>query len=210
MPRRIGDTAVTGLRLGTTQVVRRYQGTALVFGDAPETPALNRVTILLPAHTEPVTDQIRFEDLANGLGDVSALRADEGDATPVRLQIRGNAGDGANRVIFRLVETPDGTSGGSGGPELSDEWEQHSEAITIQVPGLSDLVLAGPDNANVATSDSSEPYSWIPGSDYDNRAISYTDTNAVAAGLAQWVADFKAAYGADNTLRATLIMDDGT
>ena len=207
MPRRIGDTAVTGLRLGETGVVRRYQGTDLVFGDAPV--ASNRVTILLPAHDEPQADWIRFEDRDDGLGDVSPLRADEGSASLVRLELRGNAADSASQAVVRTVDTPDGSSGLGGGPELSDAWEQHGEAITIQVPGLSDLVLAGPNNANVATSDDSETYKWLPGDDYANGAITYTDTSDAAAGLAQWVADFKAAYAADNTLRATLILDDG-
>ena len=61
---------------------------------------------------------------------------------------------------------PDGSADDSAGPELSDDWEQNGEAITIQVPGLSRLVLAGPATANVATSDSTEPYGWVPGDDY--------------------------------------------
>ena len=39
---------------------------------------------------------------------------------------------------------------------------------------------------------------WEPGS-----LVTYT------GGLEQWVADFKAAYASDNTLRATMVLDDG-
>ena len=47
--------------------------------------------------------------------------------------------------------------------------------------------------------------------DYDNGAITYLYSgNDQPAGLAAWVEDFKAAYAADNSIRATLILDDGS
>ena len=168
-----------------------------------------RVTVVLPEHTEPAANRVRWEDLVSGLVDVSALRADAGDAHLVRLQIRGNSADSLNRIIFRVAQGPDGSDGSGGGPQLSDDWEEAGAAITIQVPGLADLVLAGPANPAADATDTTEPYGWVPGDDYDGGAISYTTSANAAAGLAQWVTDFKAAYAADAALRATLILDDG-
>ena len=161
-------------RLSANQADRQFSqsgrpacgGSTLVFGTAPGAPASNRVTIPPPAHAEPGADRIRWENLANGLGDVSALRATQGAASLARFQIRGDRTDDLNRTIARFVDMPDGSADDSAGPELSDDWEQNGETITIQVPGLSRLVLAGPATANVATSDSTEPYGWVPGDDY--------------------------------------------
>ena len=61
------------------------------------------------------------------------------------------------------------------------------------------------------TQDTNEPYQWIPGGTYDNGAITYNLLAAPhpAAGLAAWVGDFLTTYDADNTVRATLTLDDG-
>ena len=163
----------------------------------------------LPAHTEPGNNRIRWDDLANGLADVAALLAVAGTGDLVRMQFRGDRGDDVNRAIFRVAEEANGSDGGLEGPEMSAVWEGHGAAITLRVPGLSDLVLAGPDNPNVASRDASEPYGWVPGDDYAGGAVSYSATGGTAAGLSQWVTDFKAAYAADGTIRATLILDDG-
>ena len=168
------------------------------------------VTATLPLHNEFQTNRIRWQDAADGLIDVSDLRADAGTAWFVRFQISGNGQDSSNNVVIRTVETPDGSLGSSAGPHLSDDAEQYVSFATIQVPGMTDLVLAGPDNANVATRDSSEPYQWVPGDDYDTGAITYLySVNDQPSGLAAWVEDFKSTYSADNTVRATLVLDDG-
>ena len=71
-------------------------------------------------------------------------------------------------------------------------------AITLQATGLTDLEISGPVAAGSDSTDTTEPYSWLPGS-----LITYT------GGLTQWITDFKAAYASDNTLRATMVLDDG-
>ena len=168
------------------------------------------VTAVLPLHNEFQTNRIRWQDGANGLIDASDLRADAGTAWFVRFQLSGNGQDSSNNIVIRTVETPDGSLGSSAGPHLSDAAEQYVSFATIQVPGMTDLVLAGPDNPNVATRDSSEPYQWVPGDDYDTGAITYLySVNDQLAGLAAWVEDFKGVYAADNTVRATLVLDDG-
>ena len=170
---------------------------------------MTQISITLPVHTD-VSDRIRWQDAANGLGLVSDLLATAGTASLTRLQIRGNGQDSANVAQVWVIDTPDGTLGNDVGPELSAAWETYVSAITLRVAGLTDLVLAGPDNANVGTRDDAEPYGFVPGDDYNNGAITYVYTgNDMPAGLAAWVEDFQAAYSADNTLRATLILDDG-
>ena len=169
------------------------------------------VTAVLPLHNEFQNNRLRWQDFANGLIDVSALRADAGTAWIVRFQPSGNGADVANNVQIRTVETPDGGGGTSSGPQLSDAAEQYVSFATISVPGMTDLVLAGPNNPNVADQDTNEPYQWIPGGTYDNGAITYNLLAAPhpAAGLAGWVGDFLTTYAADNTVRATLTLDDG-
>ena len=82
--------------------------------------------------------------------------------------------------------------------------------MTVRVPGLTDLVIAGPNNEDISYRDSSEPYSWIPGNDYADGSITYTDTDGNAAGLQRWVQDFLVAHGADASIRATLFLYDGS
>ena len=128
----------------------------------------------------------------------------------MRFQLSGNGQDSSNNVVIRTVETPDGSLGSSAGPHLSDAAEQYVSFATLSVPGMTDLVLAGPDHPDVATRDSSEPYQWVPGDDYDTGAITYLySVNDQPSGLAAWVEDFKSTYSADNTVRATLTLDDG-
>ena len=168
------------------------------------------VTAVLPLHSEFQTNRIRWQDGANGLIDASDLRADAGTAWFVRFQLSGNGQDSSNNIVIRTVETPDGSLGSSAGPHLSDAAEQYVSFATLSVPGMTDLVLAGPDHPDVATRDSSEPYQWVPGDDYDTGAITYLySVNDQLAGLAAWVEDFKGVYAADNTVRATLVLDDG-
>ena len=163
----------------------------------------------LPAHTQPNNNQIRWQDTANGLGDVALFRSSGDDETQiVRFQINGNAADSMNRPFFGVDDGSPPYSAFGTGPQLSDEFETSSRALVVRVPGLNDLMLAGPDHPSVADDDPAEPYTWIPGDDYTNGAVTYTDTNGDAAGLAQWVTDFKAAYSADNGLRATVVVSD--
>ena len=169
------------------------------------------VTAVLPLHNEFQNNRLRWQDFANGLIDVSALRADAGTAWIVRFQPSGNGGDINNNIQIRTVETPDGGGGTSSGPQLSDAAEQYVSFATISVPGMTDLVLAGPNHPNVADQDTNEPYQWIPGGTYDNGAVTYNllADPQPAAGLAGWVGDFKTTYAADNSVRATLTIDDG-
>ena len=169
-----------------------------------------QVSGTFPFHTESGTDRIRWSDLANGFADVASLLAVPGEGHVVRIEVRGNQQDTSNRVQVRVTETPNGGIGNDVGPELNDDWETGSSSLTISAAGIFDLVLAGPNNPNVLTRDTTEPYSWIPGQDYDNGSVTFTySVNNQPAGLAAWVIDFKAAYAADNTLRASFVLDDG-
>ena len=70
-------------------------------------------------------------------------------------------------------------------------------------------MIAGPASALVRRRDVAEPYNWTPGDDYENGAVSYAaEADGAAAGLAQWVADFRTAWQADNDLRATLVLSN--
>ena len=51
------------------------------------------VTAVLPLHNEFQNNRLRWQDFANGLIDVSALRADAGTAWIVRFQPSGNGAD---------------------------------------------------------------------------------------------------------------------
>lgn len=163
----------------------------------------------LPAFTEPFTDRIRFQNLDDGFADVSDLSATAGDESHVVFfELRGNGADSANRALFRTEEAPDGSSGTSVGPDMLAAWERAGVALIVQAEGLNDLSLAGPNNANVATGDSTEPYAWVPGDNYTNGAISYIDSAGLSAGLTQWVADFKALtqdQQATSTLTITMV-----
>ena len=168
----------------------------------------NELRFALPQHTTFGSSflRIRWQDTANGLGDISALAATTGTtAHLIRLQFVGNLGDGSNNMSMRTSSTL-GSSGQSVGPELSPAWETAAVGLKLEVPGLDDLVIAGPANSAHASTDSLEPYRWTPGTDYSNGAIVYTDTGGDAGGMAAWVLDFHTAYTADNTLRATLVI----
>ena len=154
----------------------------------------------LPVHDESTTDRLLWSDTANGLGDVSSLLETAGTEALSWLQLDGDGADDANFVHLRTL----------GGADLSLAFEGYGSAISVQAEGLEDLVIAGPTSLLLDVPDPSEPYRFRPGDDYTNGAISYTDTNGVAAGLAQWVTDFKAVYAADNSLRAILTLYDGS
>ena len=80
---------------------------------------MTQVTLQLgaPASNSSST-RVNWVNLDSGFGDASALSATSGsDRVPVRLQINTNGG----RVIFRVVEVPDGIeSGADQGQELSE------------------------------------------------------------------------------------------
>ena len=154
----------------------------------------------LPVHSEFATDRLRWADTTNGLGDVSDLLATPGTEEISRLQINGNGGDGSNFIQLRTL----------GGAELSPAFEGYATAVTLQAEGLEDMVMAGPGSALHDSSDATEPYQWVPGDDYANGSITYIWSGGQAAGLAAWVTDFKAAYAADNSIRAVLTLYDGT
>ena len=138
-------------------------------------------------------DRIRFQDTTSGLIDATVLRIITGDAIVTRMQINGDQG----RCLMQIVDTL-GDPPGDVNPSLSGVWEQNSPAIILQATGLADLDISGPVATGSDSTDTTEPYSWLPGS-----LITYT------GGLDQWITDFKAAYAADNTLRATMVLDDG-
>ena len=156
---------------------------------------MTRLTVELPDFTEPGgrTDRIRFQDTTAGLIDATALRIITGDAIVTRMQINGDQ----DRCLMQIVETL-GDPPGDVNPSLSGVWEQYTPAITLQATGLADLEISGPVATGSDSTDTTEPYSWLPGS-----LITYT------GGLTQWITDFKAAYASDNTLRATMVLDDG-
>ena len=156
---------------------------------------MTRISVELPDFTEPSgrADRIRFQDTVSGLIDATVLRIITGDAIVTRMQINGDQ----DRCLMQIVETL-GDPPGDVNPSLSGVWEQNSPAIILQATGLADLDISGPVATGSDSTDTTEPYSWQPGS-----LITYT------GGLDQWITDFKAAYAADNTLRATMVLDDG-
>ena len=166
-------------------------------------------TFTLPAHTEPSSDQIQWNNTAAGLGDVTVFRATgTGETQIVRVQLNGEQTDANNRALFSVDDGNPPYSAFGTGPEMSDAFERAARALVFKVPGLNDLTLAGPNNPNVEAADSAEPYSWEPGANYTNGAVGYIAQNGNRAGLQRWVADFKAAYAADSSLRATLVVSN--
>ena len=166
-----------------------------------------RIASVLPAHTEPATDQLRWEDLSDGVANADEFTAtDANSARIIRIDIEGDGDADANTVRVLVVGTPDGTTSASA-EQLSNNWEDHKYTLRIRVDGLSDLRISGPDHSAHDTRDASAPYTWIPGEDSD--AISYRDRNGDTGYLSEWVADFKALYSDDNSLRVALVMDDG-
>ena len=155
-----------------------------------------QVTTVLPDFTSPGGNaaRIRFQDTVNGLVDATALRTLAGDAIVTRVQINADQDRCFMQIVATLGDTP-----GDANPSLSSAWEIYIPAVTLQAAGLDDIEISGPNAPTNDSPDTSEPYSWQPGDDN----VSYV------GGLSQWVTDFKAAYAADNTLRATLVLDDG-
>ena len=64
---------------------------------------------------------------------------------------------------MQIVETL-GDPPGDVNPSLSGVWEQYNPAITLQATGLADLEISGPVAAGSDSTDTTEPYSWLPGS----------------------------------------------
>ena len=60
-----------------------------------------------------------------------------------------------------IASTADGDDTDAG-PELSNAWETHADAITLHRDGVDDLVLKGPNNPDNSFSDPTEPYFWVP------------------------------------------------
>ena len=166
------------------------------------------VTITLPVHNEFATNRIRWQNTATGLGDIAVLLETAGTGLLQRFQINANGADTDNRVQLRTGTTA-GESINASGPLLNTDWQGQAAAVVLQVPGLNDLSVGGPTQADIAEMDTTEPYAWTPGDDYLTNAISYLSQGGQELGLAEWVSDFKSAYAADNTLRATLTLNDG-
>ena len=155
-----------------------------------------QVTAELPDFTSPGgnASRIRFQDTVNGLVDATSLRTLAGDAIVTRVQINGSQGRCFIQIVSQLGDTP-----ADANPSLSSAWEVYIPAVILQAPGLDPIGISGPNAASNDSQDTSEPYTWNPGE----------DNVAYVGGLSQWVTDFKAAYLADPTVRATLILDDG-
>lgn len=115
-----------------------------------------RIALSLPQFTEPVSGAVRWADETAGLGDVSDLRASAGSAHLTSILIRPLAN---GRVVMQVRETVPG-GGAGGGPDLTAAWEQSPHALTLRAPGVSDLVIPGPDHASSANRDTTEPYGW--------------------------------------------------
>ena len=161
----------------------------------------NEISLELPEHgySGGNFDRVEWRWAGGVRPDWSALSALGVPSFGTLFQTRSDT----SRVLLSAASSQTG-GGGPAGPDFSDAFELYNSAITVTAPGLDDLVMGGPnDPANDGTPDSQdpdEPYAWFPG------------TNArygTSGTLADWVTDFVAAYDLDNTLRATLILDDG-
>ena len=139
-----------------------------------------QVTAELPDFSTPGGNaaRIRFQNTTAGLVDATSLRTLAGDAIVTRLQINADQGRCFMQIVAVLGDTPADPN-----PSLSSAWELHIPAITLRATGLSDIGISGPNAASNDVQDTSEPYTWEPG----------TANADYAGGLDQWVEDFKAA-----------------
>ena len=171
------------------------------------------VTAVLPLHNEFQNNRLRWQDFANGLIDVSALRADAGTAWIVRFQPSGNGADFNNNIQIRT------------GGDTRRRRRHIERSATVgrcrAVRFLCHDFSAGHDRLGACRPEPSER-----GRSGHERALPVdtrrhlrqrrhylqpagTHPQCPAAGLAGWVGDFKTTYAADNSVRATLTIDDG-
>ena len=119
------------------------------------------VTLLLPnPNGQSAGNWVQWDERNVGYGDISVFASPAGESRHlIRLRIfRPDA-----QVQFQVIDTPDGSSGFGSSEELSDAWEEYSEAITVQASGVSpDLVISGPNDPRQlsAFDDEIEPYAW--------------------------------------------------
>ena len=193
-----GDLSATATLGDAPELTTVHTFAGALSGDLSATATLGggSVVIPLPEHTY-VGDNVfrpRWSFPSGSRPDLSAISALNVAAFGVRIGLNT-----IGAMDFRVGANQTG-GGGQAGPELSDAWESYNDAITFIVPGLNDLVMGGPDDpANGAVRDSTEPYEWFP----------TVNARYGTQSLSNWVIDFVAAYDLDNTLRATLKLDDG-
>ena len=208
-----GDLTATAMLGDAPALSTTHSFSGTLSGDLSAIATLGAGALIfeLPDYTTPGNDTnlIRFLFPEGSRPDISALSADPSGLTLFTfLQFRrGAPGDSTDLTMdqVQFQTSPDQTtSANQAGPDLSDAFEQFNSAIVVSVPGLSDLVVGGPnDPANsgtATTQDDTEPYIWHPG------------TNArygASEQISEWIIDFESAYLSDNSIRATIRLDDG-
>ena len=145
---------------------------------------MTRIVLDLPAPTSATTGLVSWGGGSTNLGDLSALRATPGTAQLRRLALFAL---GTLRIQIQVATSTE--DGSITGPDLSDTWERSARALTLRVPGLSDLVIAG--GGVSGSGDASEPYIWV------------------AAPNTTWLTQF-AALPAATRAQTQAIFDDGT
>ena len=124
--------------------------------------------------------------------DVSALSSVAGQNRDVRdLSLNNSTATVPRRISLQVTESP-GVSA-----DLSAAWETSTVALTISAPGLTDLVLPGPNSPGVSMSDTDAPYTW------DLTASMWDD-----AGGDAWIADYLA-LPASEQAQAVATLNDG-
>ena len=199
-----GSISINAAVGGAPAISTSHAFSGALSGDLSATATLGAGAIVFelpePTHfTDGTNNRLAWNYAAGSRPDWSALSALGEPAFGGSFSVDEDIGR------IRLFIAPDQTTGiFVAGPELSDAFELYNSAITITVPGLDAFVIGGPNdpanNGAGTPQDPTEPYNWFPGTN-----ARYGESGS----LTDWVTDFVAAYGLDNTLRATLRLDDG-
>ena len=152
-----------------------------------------RVTIPLPNSKRNVYTgtALGWRDTAQGLGDVTALRANGAQSSVINASILSDG-----RCSLHVADGLPGSIG-TDGQDLSVALEQNVSAIIYQNDHIqSDLVLPGPDYPGNRSRDSGERYSWVPPS-------------TATARQAAWITAYRALRPISRQDATRLILDDG-
>ena len=148
-------------------------------------------------------------------GDLSAIAGTPGDSVLWReLRVGWNAtgltAAQRRRRMRLLTSTTVSEDSGADREDLSVAWEESPRAITIEAPGLADLVIPGPAASGLEEDDephpivgASEPYAWT---------VSQAQADAMygGAGLEQWKIDVDALSDADKAQMRVIYSDGST
>ena len=120
-----------------------------------------QATLVLGTPTHQNTGSwVQWDERDTGYGSLTAFASPAGAA---RVLVRLRIWRQPPQIQFQTVAFPDGSSGFSTHEELSAAWESSNSAVTVQVAGLDDLVITGPNSTSSVSTDTTEPYAWTQG-----------------------------------------------